>query len=260
MDVEVPLAVGGADLGGIDVGQPVVGDHLPRGVEDETAQGPPLVGVGGHPPVGAVQIFVDAGGGVHQGAAVRAQRAVLLPVADIGARGLKVVGGDQGLFHQVLDALHLRRATLVVTMAEDLDHLDGQSLRLRRRKFAAGVPGPLDGRADLGGVEGNHLTVALADPGREGSGALQGSKHGLLPLSTICSGTDYRRPNMLCFDSGQAGLGVARNPRHGKNRGPLPCMPVTIWFGFTLRFLDQPGQTESDTVRVFIPSTNHVSV
>ena len=59
VDVVVAVAVGLADLGGVDLLEPVVRDDLARGVEDEAAEGVPLVGVGVDAPVGAVEVLLD---------------------------------------------------------------------------------------------------------------------------------------------------------------------------------------------------------
>ena len=49
--------------GVIDALKPVVGDHFAAGVEDESAEGVALVGVGVDAPVGAVEVFVDGADG-----------------------------------------------------------------------------------------------------------------------------------------------------------------------------------------------------
>ena len=64
VDVVVALAVGGANLGGVDVFEPVVGDDLARRVQDEAAQRIPLVRVGIHPPIGAVEVLLHGCDGV----------------------------------------------------------------------------------------------------------------------------------------------------------------------------------------------------
>ena len=59
VDVEVAAAVRLASLGRVDVAQPVVGDDLARGVEDEPAERVALVGVRVDAPVAAVQVLLD---------------------------------------------------------------------------------------------------------------------------------------------------------------------------------------------------------
>ncbi len=168
VDVEVPFPVGGADLGRVDVGEPVVGDHLAGAVEDQPAQGVALVGVGGDPPVGAVEVFVDGGGHIHQGAAVLAQPGVLLAVDDVGAGGLEVIGGDQGLLHHVLDAFDVGDTPRIQAVADDLDDLGGEPGGLEGSEFAARLTGAQDGGFDLAGIEGDFSAVAFAHAGRQG--------------------------------------------------------------------------------------------
>jgi len=162
VDVDVGLPVGPAHLGGVDVAQPVVGDHLARGVQDQPAQGVALVRVGGHPPVGPVQVLVHRGRHVHQGPAVLAQALVLLAVDDVGAGRGQVVGADQGLLDHVLDALDLRNAARESPVGKDLDHLGREQARLVRAVLARGRARPGDGRLDTDGVEGHLGAVALA--------------------------------------------------------------------------------------------------
>ena len=64
VDVVVALAVRGANLGGVDVFEPVVGDDLARRVQDKASERIPLVRVGVHPPVGAVEVLLHGSDGV----------------------------------------------------------------------------------------------------------------------------------------------------------------------------------------------------
>jgi hypothetical protein len=117
---------------------------LPETLRIRPAQGIALVGVGVDPPVLAVQVFVDGGFHVHQGLAVGAQLGVLLAVDDVGAGGLQVVGGDQGLLHHVLDLLDGRAwlcevmakrwISTLVTWAVSRSRLVGRTRRWRRRR------------------------------------------------------------------------------------------------------------------------------
>ena len=59
VDVVVALAVRGADLGRVDVFEPVVGDDLARRVQDQAAERIPLVRVGVDSPVGAVEVLLN---------------------------------------------------------------------------------------------------------------------------------------------------------------------------------------------------------
>jgi hypothetical protein len=168
VDVDVAHAMGLADLRRVDVGEPVIGDHLAGAVEDEPAQRVALVGIGGDPPVGAVEVLLDGAGHVHQGAAVGAQGPVLLPVDDVGSRRLKVIRGDERLLHHVLDVFDLRGTIAVESVAQDLDDLGGQQPCLKLRVLAAGAAGAQDGRLDLAGVKGDLGSITLDDPGWEG--------------------------------------------------------------------------------------------
>ena len=62
VDVDIGLAVRPADGGGIDLVEPVIGDHLAGDVEDHAAQGIALIGIGLDAPVGAAEIFLDGVG------------------------------------------------------------------------------------------------------------------------------------------------------------------------------------------------------
>ena len=66
MDVDVGLAVRVANFGGVDMGQPVVGNDLARHVQDQPAQRVALVRVGVDPPVLLRQVFVHRPLHVHR--------------------------------------------------------------------------------------------------------------------------------------------------------------------------------------------------
>ena len=94
VDVEVAGAVGVARLLGVDLAQPVVGDDLPRGVENHPAQRVALIGVGVDPPVGAVQVLGDGGDGVDRGPRAVGDGGVGgAPRDELGVRGGEVRGG-----------------------------------------------------------------------------------------------------------------------------------------------------------------------
>ncbi len=160
VDMNAAVAVRRADLGRIDVGEPVVGHHLAGDVEDQPAQRIALVGIGVDAPVLLIEVLVDRGGDVHQRLAVGAQLLVLFAVDDIGARGGDEVGGDQRLLDDVLDRLDVGGARGVAMR----DHLE-RRVRHRPRLFgielAAGGAGARDGRQDLAGIERLAAAVAL---------------------------------------------------------------------------------------------------
>ncbi|MNH31241.1 hypothetical protein D3C79_915820 [compost metagenome] len=85
MDMQVGLAVGAADGFAVDLVEPIVGSDLAGDVEHQPAEGITLVGVGLHPPVFAVEVFVHRGRDFDQGLAVTAQAPMLFAVDDIGA-------------------------------------------------------------------------------------------------------------------------------------------------------------------------------
>ncbi|MPM85041.1 hypothetical protein SDC9_132118 [bioreactor metagenome] len=173
VDVDVAIAVRLADLGCVDVREPVVRRHLACHVQDQPAQRVALVGVGVHTPIGAREVFVDGAFHVHQRLPVGPQRGVALAVGHVGARGLQVVGGDQRLLHHVLNLLDGRRLA-----AEAVDqHLGGlgrQQLRFLLAELAGGAAGARDGRANAVRVERGAGAIALDHVARQGG---QGGGH-----------------------------------------------------------------------------------
>ena len=121
---------------------------------------------------------------IHQRLLVRAQRCMALAVGHIGACGLQVVGGDQGLLDHVLDLLN---AGCLATEAMDqhLGRLGGEQLRLIKAKLARGAAGTRDGRGNAAGVERGRLAAALDDVARQrGDGGWGGH---VSPLNTTYS-------------------------------------------------------------------------
>ena len=51
--------MGFADFARVDMIEPVIGDHPAGDIEDHAAQRIALVGVGVHPPVELLQVFID---------------------------------------------------------------------------------------------------------------------------------------------------------------------------------------------------------
>ena len=92
---------------------------------------------------------------------VFAQLFVLLPVDDVGPRGAVVVGADQHLLDDVLDAFDLGDLPAVAGMAEHLHHLGGEQLGLGLGEFTGGAARLEDRGADLAGIEFRLAAVAL---------------------------------------------------------------------------------------------------
>jgi len=132
-------------LGGIHVAQPVIGDHLARGVQDQPAERIALVGIGVDPPIGTVEVLVDRAGHIYQGALVGAQTFVAVAVTDVGTRGTQVIGRDQGLLDDVLDTLDIPNTVAKVAVTQYLDDLRGEQTGLIGSKFTSGLAGTLDG-------------------------------------------------------------------------------------------------------------------
>ncbi len=176
VDVDVAIAVRLADLGRVDVREPVVGRDLARHVEDQAAERIALVGVGVDAPVGAGEVFVDGAFHVHQRLVVGAQGGVAVAVGDVGTGRGQVVGGDQGLLDHVLDLLDARRLAMEA-VDQHLAHLRGQQGGFVGRKFAGGGACALDGEADLAGVKRGALCAALDDLAGQGGDL---GIHGLL--------------------------------------------------------------------------------
>ena len=162
VNVDVALAMGAADLRRVDMRQPVIGHHLARHVEDQPAERIALVGVGVHPPVGAVEVFIDRVGDVDHRLAVAAQLVALLAIDDIGPRRGEMIGRDQRLLDDVLDLLDVRRL-LGEAVSDDLDRLDRKPFGLLVVELARRLAGARDRRADFVAVEGRRNAIALDD-------------------------------------------------------------------------------------------------
>ncbi len=156
--MDVPGPVRRTHLRWIHMIKPVVSDHLTGRIEDQTAQGVALVGIGVNSPIGPVKIFVDRSGHVHQGAMVFPQLRMLFPVDDISACGLQVIGGDQNLFDNILDAFNVRAIIRTVVMTQHLDHLCGKQMGLRITELSGGLASSLDSGKDLMGVKIRYQT------------------------------------------------------------------------------------------------------
>ena len=160
--MDVAVAVRLPDLGRIDVRQPVVGDDLARDVQDQAAERVALVGVRVHAPVRPVEVLVDRALDLDDRLLVLAKSGTLLSVDDVGARRGEVVRRDEHLLDDVLDLLDVRLAVSEAVL-QNLDRLGGEQQRLGGVVLPARLPCALDRRADLLGIEGNALAVALDD-------------------------------------------------------------------------------------------------
>ena len=165
MNVQVATAVRFADLGRVDMRQPVVRRDLARHVEDQAAQRIALVGVGVDAPVGARQVFVDRRFHIDQRLFVGAQRGVAFAVHDVAARRAQVVGGNQGLLDHVLDLFDAGRLAMKA-VHQHLADLGGEQRRLVGAEFAAGRARALKRRADFFCVKSGALAAALGDLAR----------------------------------------------------------------------------------------------
>ncbi len=160
MDVAVAMRV--ADLGRVDVRQPVVRDDLARHVEDQPAERVALVGVGVDAPVLLVEIFVDRRGDVDQRLAIGAQPLVAVAIDDVGARRVEPAGGRERVLDAILDRLDVRHAAGVAVREHAADGL-GELVRRGGIEFAGRRTGAGDRGGDLGKLEGRALAVALDD-------------------------------------------------------------------------------------------------
>ena len=114
MDVVVPFPVGGPLPCGINLVQPVVGNHLARRVVDEAGVGIRGVGVGGDAPVALADVFLHRLLAVHvRVAGIEAPELFALhfvqeAVGDEGLGRVKVSAAEQGALYHVLDFFHMR--------------------------------------------------------------------------------------------------------------------------------------------------------
>ncbi len=119
------------------------------------------------PPVTLIEILIDRAGHIHQGFPVLAQPAVLFAIDDVGTRGPEMVGGDQGLFHHVLDLLDGRRAR-TEAVDQNLDDLVGDATGLLVTELAGRRPCPPHRRPDFVRDERNAAAVPFDDLPRHG--------------------------------------------------------------------------------------------
>ena len=165
MDVQIGIAMRVADLRRIHMAEPVIGDHLARHVEDQSAQRITLIGIGVDAPVALLQIFVHRRFDVDQRLAVVAQLLVLLPIYDIGAQGLAIRGIEQCRLDRILDLFDMRCFQPVP--ADGRQHyLLGEARRFPAVKLAAGQPCAGQCHLNFCRIKRLLATVALGDIGK----------------------------------------------------------------------------------------------
>ncbi len=172
MNMDTAVTVGLPHLRRVDLGQPVVGNHLAGQVQDQAPQRIALIGVGTDPPVALVQILIDRGGHIHHGLAILAQAAALLAVDRIGPQGGEMIGRYQRLLHHILDLLNAGRL-LGKTVAQHLQYLAGDELGLVLAKLSGGRACPLDGGLDAECLKRDAAAVTFDD----GNGCCSGLVH-----------------------------------------------------------------------------------
>ena len=101
VDVEVGVAVGVGDVGGVELVEPVVGDDGAAEVVVEALEAVAHVAVFGDSPVEFVEVLVDHVGAAEEGGEV-AEFGVLLAVADVGFGGFGGAVVDEDGFDDVL--------------------------------------------------------------------------------------------------------------------------------------------------------------
>ncbi|MCY1348342.1 hypothetical protein D9M68_389480 [compost metagenome] len=157
VDVQVGLTVGLSDLRTVHLVQPVIGSDLAGDVENQPAQGIALVGIGLHPPVLPVEVFVHRRRHVHQVLAVTAQPAVALAVDDVGT-----CGGVVSAFHQYQLDLVLHLLDIQTLQPRQTgQHGYRQCLGLVGGELSGGQACRQDGALDLGFIERDFAAIAL---------------------------------------------------------------------------------------------------
>ena len=203
VDMDVALAMRRADLGRIDMAEPVIRRHLARDVQDHPAQRIALIGIGIHPPVGAFQIFADRAFDIDHHPAVLAQAGVLLAVDRIGAGGGDMGGIGQNRLDGVLDRLDIGGAGGGL-QRQPVEHRLRQPPGLGGAEFAAGIARPRQRRKDAAGVKGHKRAIAAAHGGK----ARWGSQSNI--------GDRHRGPRPWAF----AGTGTRNGPGKGSEKRP----------------------------------------
>ena len=160
VDVKVALGVRRADLGRVDLVQPVDLAHLGGDVVVQSLEGVAHVGVLFDLPVRLVEVAVDQ---VDVGARDDlADLRVLVPVEDVRLGRLPVLGREQHLLHDVLDLLD-RRNLAGEGLLGDGHHAQHELLRRLEAELCRCLARLLDGRGDLARVKGDNCSVALSD-------------------------------------------------------------------------------------------------
>ncbi len=161
VDVQVRLAMRGADLGTVNLVQPVVGGDLAGHVENQPAQRIALVGVGAHAPVLAGKVLVHRGGDIDDGLAVAAQTPMPLAIDDVGTRSGVVSRLHQHPLDGVLHQLHVHDPP-----PESCLNALRQHLRRRDIEFARCAARRLDCPSDLVAFKGHQAPIALTQRNR----------------------------------------------------------------------------------------------
>ena len=164
VNMDVAVAVRFADFGRINVAQPVVGGYFAGNVQDQTAVGIPLIGVGVDAPVEFFEIFVDRAFDVNHDLFLGAHAMTLFAVKDIRLGGGEIVGGDQYLFNHILNTFN-RRQRFGKFVFQNFQNLRRQQIAFLLAEFAGRLTGLADGVINFIAVKRNQGAVPFDDVG-----------------------------------------------------------------------------------------------
>ena len=109
MNVEISFTVSTADFSRIDVVEPIVGHHFTGNIQDQTAQGVALIGVGVNAPVKLLKVLIDRRFNIHPTLSGITGLLTLFTIDNIGAKRFEKTFLKKGALHSVLHLLNMRR-------------------------------------------------------------------------------------------------------------------------------------------------------
>ena len=152
VDMDVAVAVRLAHIGRVNMAQPIIGRYLAGNVQNQTAVGIPLVGIGVDSPVESFQIFVDGALNVNHNLAIRTHAVALVTIQNIGLGRGKIVGGNQNLLYDILNLFN-RRHGFGKLMLQNFQNLSRQKPAFLLSELSGGKSGLVNGIVNFAAVK-----------------------------------------------------------------------------------------------------------